>query len=106
MTSTLEATKPAQVANPLFPITVYGLPDDACQACKRSKKVLERANVAYTYFDLSLDENEALREELKAQNISSAPYIETPHDSWAGLQPGKLKEAIDGYNIALLEGQE
>ena len=88
-------------ANPTFPITVYGKPDRLCFGCKKSKELLQTAGIPYQYFDLTAPENEPLLDELKAQGITSAPYIETPDDKWTGLNKDKLDTAIASYQAAI-----
>lgn len=87
--------------NPLFPITLYGKPDNMCFGCKKTKEKFNEAGVQYQYFDLTLPENAPLLEALQEQQVMSAPYIETPDDKWVGAVKDKLDKAIAGYKAAV-----
>lgn len=83
--------------NPAFPITVYGKPDAMCFGCKKTKEHFNTMGVQYRYVDLTDPANEADLKAIKALGFSSAPYVITPNDEWAGLMPGKFKAAADEY---------
>lgn len=67
-------------------VTVYSKPN--CVQCEQTKKFLDRKGVDYTVVDLTEDA-EALSK-VKSLGFSSAPIVETEHDTWAGFNPMKL----------------
>ncbi|WP_246126240.1 glutaredoxin domain-containing protein [Nesterenkonia populi] len=81
---------------PPVAVTIYTRP--ACQPCKRTKHVIDRAGVPYEEVDISQDD-QAL-DAVKALGYSQAPVVvvrpaEADSDvHWSGLRPDLLQTFI------------
>jgi glutaredoxin-like protein NrdH len=69
-------------------ITVYSKP--ACVQCNATKKALERAQVEFQIFDVTVDEK-ALQA-VKELGYLQAPVVVTDDDHWSGFRPDKIGE--------------
>lgn len=73
------------------PITVYGQP--SCQPCRLVQRRLDRDQVPYDYVDLTQHPDKLAQ--LKAAGMTRTPIIETPTETWSGLDPDRLNRAIE-----------
>ncbi|MFV0433049.1 MAG: glutaredoxin-like protein NrdH [Leucobacter sp.] len=70
-------------------ITVYSAPQ--CMQCKLTQRALDEQGIDYDVVDLS-ENPDALDYVKNGLGFSQAPVVETPSDSWAGFQPGRIKD--------------
>lgn len=83
-------------------ITVYTTP--GCVQCRPTKSKLTKAGVTFREIDVTLPENEAHAEHIKALGYTQAPVVMTSYgDEWTGFRPDLLdlfiqrwKEAANG----------
>lgn len=73
-------------------ITVWTAPQ--CDRCKSTINFFKNAGFPPTIKDLSAPEHLDKLKELKAAGNTQAPFVETPTDSWSGLRPDKIVNAI------------
>lgn len=71
-------------------VTVYTLP--ACVQCDRTKKLLEKNEVAFDVVDLS--ENEDAMEMVKSLGYGSAPVVIAGDTHWAGFRPDMITALV------------
>lgn len=74
-------------------ITVYGLPDEQCFACKKTKELLTAKGATFEFVDLSDPEKKADVEAIRSLGHLRAPYVATSDDDWSGLNPDKIDDA-------------
>lgn len=67
-------------------VTVYSKPN--CLNCDITKRLLDKANIAYQVVDLSKDS--AALEKVKADGFTTAPVVYTDDDAWCGVRPDKI----------------
>lgn len=77
-------------------LTVFATP--ACTQCALTRRVLERAGVAYTTVDLSVD-LDAHRLVTRTLGYRSAPVVYAVYQDgrvkhWSGFQPQKLENYV------------
>lgn len=77
---------------PMSNITVWAAPQ--CGKCESTISFFKGAGYSPNVKDLSAPENLDKLKEIKAAGHREAPYVETPTDSWSGLRPDKIAEAI------------
>lgn len=73
-------------------ITVWTTPQ--CGNCRNTINFFKNAGFPPDVKDLSAPENLDKLKEIRAAGHATAPYVETPTDSWSGLRPDKISQAI------------
>ena len=68
-------------------ITVYTKP--ACVQCNATQKALDRAGLAYTTVDVSVDDE--ARDYVLALGYLQAPVVEADGEHWSGFRPDRIK---------------
>lgn len=69
-------------------VTVYS--KNNCMQCRMTKKFLDDNHVSYKEINLDLEPEHI--ETVKEMGFATAPVIVSPAGSFAGFQPGRLKE--------------
>jgi len=67
-------------------ITVYSKP--ACQACKATKRYLDKEGLEYKMIDVT--EDPVAREYVESLGYLTAPVIVAGEDHWGGFRPDRL----------------
>jgi glutaredoxin-like protein NrdH len=73
-------------------VTIYtkrGSDGSPCQACRLTKNLLDRENLAYVEIDVT--DNEKHQAELIAAGHRQMPVVMTPTDVWAGFRPERVR---------------
>lgn len=73
-------------------MTVYTTP--GCVQCFPTKRKLDKAGVPYREVDVTLKENEAEGDRIRALGFSQAPVVVTDTETWSGFHPDKLAAYI------------
>jgi glutaredoxin-like protein NrdH len=81
-------------------IRVYSKP--RCVQCTAVKRRLDQAGAAYDVVDISLPENAADFEALKALNYTQAPVTFVNDDHFGGYQPDAIDDAVARQRRAAL----
>lgn len=77
------------------PVTVYGQP--GCRPCKRTRALLDGAEIDYEYVDLTVNDD-ARTYVTSVLKASSVPVVVSDtHDPIIGYQPDKLRALIDHH---------
>ena len=71
-------------------ITVYSLP--ACVQCDSTKRLLNRAGVAFEEIDLS--KSPESMERIKSLGYSQAPVVEADGQHWSGFRLERLNQIV------------
>lgn len=80
-------------------ITVYTTP--SCVQCKPTKRKLTNAGVPFREVDVTLPENQAEGDRIRALGFAQAPVVITDIDQWNGFDPDRL----DAYIARVKESQ-
>ena len=68
-------------------IVIYTLPD--CQACKATRRALDKYGLAYESINLS--ERPDLADQLRKQGFVQAPIIISGEHAWSGYRPDLIR---------------
>lgn len=72
-------------------ITIYTTP--ACWKCDKTKELFDREHIPYETVDLSKNPRSLAR--VKKLGYTEAPVVITSNAHWSGLDPQRIKTAIE-----------
>lgn len=71
------------------PVVVYEKPN--CQACRMTKRWLDKHGIEYETDDITTDANLTAA---RALGFMEAPVVMVGSDGWSGFQPERLKQLL------------